>query len=86
MIPQVRIFTFFHPGIFTIIHPPPGFLFKFLTASFLQGNHNTSFCREEGSARFPIEGQKRERRPISNRKLEKNLFCMAVAAFSRGLP
>jgi hypothetical protein len=37
--PLLRIFTFFHPGIFTIIHPPPGFLFKFLTASFLHGNH-----------------------------------------------
>jgi hypothetical protein len=47
---------------------------------------NTSFCREEGSARFAIEGQKPERRPIASRKLEKNLFCMAVAAFSRGLP
>ena len=24
---KVRIFTFFHPGIFTIIHPPPGLSF-----------------------------------------------------------
>jgi len=23
----LRIFTFFHPGIFTIIHPPPGLSF-----------------------------------------------------------
>ena len=36
---QLRIFTFFHPGIFTIIHPPPGFVFKFLAISFLHSNH-----------------------------------------------
>jgi hypothetical protein len=26
---RLRIFTFFHPGIFTIIHPPPGFFLSF---------------------------------------------------------
>ncbi len=34
----LRIFTFFHPGVFTIIHPPPGFAFRFLAVSFLRGN------------------------------------------------
>jgi hypothetical protein len=24
---RVRIFTIFHPGVFIIIHPPPGFAF-----------------------------------------------------------
>ena len=35
---ELRIFTFFHPGVFTIIHPPPGFAFRFLAVSFLRGN------------------------------------------------
>jgi len=26
---SLRVFTFFHPGIFTIIHPPPGFFLSF---------------------------------------------------------
>jgi hypothetical protein len=34
----MRIFTFFHPGVFTIIHPPLGFAFRFLAVSFLRGN------------------------------------------------
>src|SRR5208283_305151 len=37
-LPLLRIFTFFHPGVFTIIHPPPGFAFRFLAVSFLRGN------------------------------------------------
>ena len=35
----LRIFTIFHPGIFTIIHPPLAFTFNFLPVSFLHGNH-----------------------------------------------
>jgi hypothetical protein len=38
----LRIFTIFHPGVFTIIHPPPGFAFRFLAASLLYSN-NQSF-------------------------------------------
>jgi hypothetical protein len=36
---RLRIFTFFHPGVFTIIHPPLGFAFRFLAVSFPRGNH-----------------------------------------------
>jgi hypothetical protein len=39
LIAIVRIFTIFHPGIFTIIHPPLGFPFNFLPVSLLPGNH-----------------------------------------------
>jgi hypothetical protein len=35
----MRIFTFFHPWIFMIIHPPRGFAFKFLAVSFRHSNH-----------------------------------------------
>ena len=35
-------FTIFHPGVFTIIHPPLGFLFSFLPVSLLHGNPHAS--------------------------------------------
>jgi hypothetical protein len=37
----LRIFTIFHPGVFTIIHPPLDSLslFNFLPVFLLYGNH-----------------------------------------------
>jgi hypothetical protein len=35
---ELRIFTIIHPGVFSIIHPPPGFAFRFLAASLLHSN------------------------------------------------
>jgi len=42
----VRIFTIFHPGVFTIIHPPLGFALRFLAESLLRGN-DQRFVRSE---------------------------------------
>ena len=42
---SLRIFTIFHPGVFTIIHPPPGFAFRFLPVSFLRDNQHQNAVR-----------------------------------------
>jgi hypothetical protein len=43
---SVRIFTIFHPGVFTIIDPPPQFcLLGFYQFSFLHDNHHQNAVR-----------------------------------------
>lgn len=38
---RLRIFRIFHPGVFTVIHPPPSFDFKFLPAFLLPSNYGS---------------------------------------------
>jgi len=66
----MRIFTIFHPGVFTIIHSPLGSLFKFLPDFPPLWQPPSLRSLKRGERQLPIEGPKPQRGLLSTSRSE----------------